>query len=91
MSQFGNLRSKYPKTIFFIKMKLCDIVGNNVYTLSIAEIKLDSLFLNAQFLLLDFHKPLRLDINHRSGGLLVYTKASLPSKILTKFKLLINN
>ena len=37
-----------------------------------------------------FHKPLRLDINHRSGGLLVYTKASLPSKILTKFKLPIN-
>ena len=30
-----------------------------------------------------------MDINDRSGGLLVYIKASLPSKILTNFKLLI--
>ena len=30
-----------------------------------------------------------MDVNHRSGGLLVYIKASLPSKILTNFKLLI--
>ena len=28
-----------------------------------------------------------MDISHRSGGLLVYIKASLPSKIVTKFKL----
>ena len=28
-----------------------------------------------------------MDINDRSGGLLVYIKASLPSKILTNFKL----
>ena len=29
-------------------------------------------------------------MNNRSGGLLVYIKASLPSKILTKFGVLIN-
>ena len=54
------------------------------------ETKLDSSFPNAQFLLSVFDKPLRLDINHRSGGLLVYIKALLPSKILAKFKLPIN-
>ena len=63
------------------------MVGNNVDVLSIAETKLDSSFPNAQFLLPAFQEPLRLDINHRSGGLLVYIKASLPSKILSKFKL----
>ena len=57
--------------------------------LSISETKLDSSFPNAQFLLPGFHEPLRLDINHRSGGLLIYIKTLL-SKILTKLKLLIN-
>ena len=51
--------------------------------LAIAETKLDSL-------LPGFHEPLKLNINHQSGGLLVYIKTSLPSKILTKFKLPIN-
>ena len=63
------------------------MVGNNVDVLSIAETKLDSSFPNAQFLLPAFQEPLRLDINHQSSGLLVYIKASLPSKILSKFKL----
>ena len=100
MSYLGNLRSKNTKNIIFSYINinsisnkfenLCDIVGNNVDVLSIAETKLDSLFPNVQFLLPGFHEPLRLDINHRSGRLLVYIKASLPSKILTKFKLPIN-
>ena len=37
-----------------------------------------------------FHEPLGLDVNNQSGGLFVYIKASLPSKILTKFRLPIN-
>ena len=90
VSHLGNLRSKNPKNIIFsyininsIRNKfenLCDIVGNNVDVLSITEIKLDSSFPNAQFLLPAFQEPLWLDINHRSGGLLVYIKVSLPSK-----------
>ena len=58
--------------------------------LSIAETKLDSSFPNAQFLLPGFQEPLRLDINHRSGGFFVYVNISLPSKILSKFQLPIN-
>ena len=100
MSHLSNLRSKNPKNIIFSYINinslrnkfenLCDIVGNNVDALSIAETKLDSSFPIAQFLLPGFHESLRLDINHRSGGLLIYIKASLPSQILTKFKLPIN-
>ena len=95
-----NLRSKNPKSIIFLYINinstrnkfenLCYIVVNNVDVLSITETKLDSSFPNAQFLLPGFHEPLRLDINNRNGGLLVYIKASLPSKILSKFKLLFN-
>ena len=100
MSHLGNLTLKNPKYIIFsyininsIRNKfknLCDIVGNNVDVLSITETKLGSSFPNAQFLLPGFQQPLKLDINHRSGGLLVYIKASLPLKILLKFKLPIN-
>ena len=95
-----NLRSKNPKSIIFLYINinstrnkfenLCYIVVNNVDVLSVTETKLDSSFPNAQFLLPGFHEPLRLDINNRNGGLLVYIKASLPSKILAKFKLLFN-
>ena len=53
---------------------VCEIVGNNVDLFSISETKFESLFPNAQFLLPGFHEPLRLEINHRSGGLLVYIK-----------------
>ena len=92
MSHLGHLRSKNPKNIISLNINinsirnkfvnLCDIVGNNLDVLSIAERKLDSLFPSAQFLLPAFQEPLRLDIHHRSGGLLVSIKASLPSKIL---------
>ena len=78
-SHLGNLKSKNPKNIIFSYINiisihnkfenLCDIVGNNVDVLSIAETKLDSS--NALFLLPGFHQPLRLDINDRSGRLLV--------------------
>ena len=95
LSHFGNLRSKNPKNIIFsyIKYKHNSIRNkfeNLLDILSIEEAKLDSSFPNAQFLLSGFHESLRLDINNRTGGLFVYIKASVPSNILTKFKLPIN-
>ena len=102
MSHLGNVRLKNPKNIIFSYINinlihnkfenLCDIVGNNVDVLSISEAKIDSSLPNAQFLLSGFHETLRLDINYRSGGLFVYKKVSLPSKILTYLtKILILN
>ena len=52
-----------------------------------AKTKLNPSFPNSQFLILVFHKPLRTDVSRRRGGLLVYIKSSLPSKMLTIFKL----
>ena len=59
----------------------------HVDILCIVETKLDPSFPNSQFLISGFHKPLRMDVSSRRGGLLVYIKSSLPSKMLTKFKL----
>ena len=66
---------------------LCELVAGNVDILCIVETKLEPLFPNLQFLIPGFHKPLRMDVNSRREGLLVYRKSSLSSKMLTKFKL----
>ena len=66
---------------------LCDLISKNVDILSVAETKLDASFPNSQFLIPGFHEPMRLDITSKRGGMLVYIKSSLPSKILSNFKL----
>ena len=52
-----------------------------------AETKLDPSFPNSQFLIPGFHEPMRLDITSKRGGMLVYIKSSLPSRILSNCKL----
>ena len=97
MFHLGNLRSKNPKNIIFsyininsIRNKFDNLCGI-VDILSVAKIKLDSSFPNAQFSLHGFHEPLRLNVNYQSGRLLVDIKTSLPSKILRNFKIHISN
>ena len=48
----------------------------------IAETKIDASFTTVQFLLDNYHQPFRLDINSKSGGILVYVKSSVPSRKL---------
>ena len=98
MSHLHNPRSKNAVNIIFSHLNinsilnklenLCELVAGNVDILCIAETKLDLLFLNSQFLIPGFHNHLKIDVSSRRGGLLVvYIKSSLPSKMLTKFKL----
>ena len=54
------------------------------------ETKLDPSFPNSQFLIPGFHEPMRFDITSKRGGMLVYIKSSMPSRIVSNFKLLIN-
>ena len=54
------------------------------------ETKLGPSFPNLQFLIPGFQKPLRMDVSSQKGGILVYIKSSLPSKMLNKFKLPFN-
>ena len=92
-----NLRSKNAVNIIFSYLNInsirnkfenpCKLVAGNVDILCIAETKLDPSFPNSQYLIPGFHKPLRMDVSSWRGGLLVYIKSSLPSKMLTKFKL----
>ena len=50
---------------------ICDSVD----ILTIAETKIDSSFPTAQFLLANYYTPYRLDISHKSVGILVYIKS----------------
>ena len=58
------------------------IINKNADIVSIAETKLDASFPSAQFTLEGYHTPYRLDINNKSGGILVYVKSSIPSRCL---------
>ena len=54
------------------------------------ETKLDPFFPNSQFLIPCFHEPMRLDITSKCGRMLICIKSSLPSRIVSNFKLLKN-
>ena len=50
------------------------IINGNVDIVSISETKLDASFPSVPFTLEGYHIPYRLDINNKSGGILVYAK-----------------
>ena len=69
-----------------IRKKLDDlklIIHENVDILCIAETKIDESCPTAQFYWSGYHKPYRLDISDKQGGLLIYIKAHLPSRLLS--------
>ena len=88
---------KNPKNIIFsyininsIRNKfdnLCDLISKNVDILSVSETKLDPSFPNSGFLIHGFHESMRLYITSKCGGILVYIKSSLSSRIISNFKL----
>ena len=63
---------------------LKEVVNKHVDILVIAETKIDKSFPTAQFIIDGFHKPLRVDIFDKSGGLLVYVTSYLLSRELKK-------
>ena len=81
------LRLNNPKNVIFsylninsIRNKmgsLREVVMENVDILAIAETKIDESFPTAQFLLVGYHSPYRLDKSPKSGGILVYVKSSI--------------
>ena len=58
------------------------MLENNIDILCIAETKLDSSFPESQFQMPGYTMPYRLDKTANSGGLLVYVKETIPSKLL---------
>ena len=64
--------------------ELREIIGKNIDILTIQETKLDSSFPTQQFLLDGFSEPYRLDRNRDGGGVLIYVREDIPSKLLKK-------
>ena len=62
-------------------------VINNIDVLLVSETKLDDSFPTAQFLLDRFSKPYRLDLCSNGGGLLLYIKDGISSRLLTDHRL----
>ena len=99
ISKMKKLRVKNPKNIIFSYLNInsvwnkfknmSSLISENVDILIVVETKLDSSFPTTQFVIPGFHHPFRLDINRRSGGLLVYVKGSIPAltpaRVLTSF------
>ena len=71
----NSIRNKYEALKF--------IIGHNIDIFLISETKLDDSFPTAQFLIKGFSAPYRCDRNSKGGGLLLYIREDIPSKILT--------
>ena len=50
--------------------------------LIVGETKIDASFPTAQFSAEGYHKPYRLDVSEKSGGILFYINSSIPSRQL---------
>ena len=74
-----NINSLAPKF-----EQLREVIGKNIDILTIQETKLDSSFPVAQFLLDGYSEPYRLDRNRNGGGVMIYVRKDIPSKLLSK-------
>ena len=69
--------------VFVTKYSNC--INNNIDILMISETKLDPSFPTGQFHIHGFSEPYRFDRNSSGGGILLYIREDIPSKlILTK-------
>ena len=60
------------------------IVKNNIDILVLTETKLDDSFPTAQFAIDGFSMPYRQDRNRQGGGILIYVREYIPTKMLNK-------
>ena len=58
------------------------MVRDKVALLMISETKLNSLFPNAQFYTKSYSKPYSLDRNSKEGGIILYDREDIPSKLI---------
>ena len=65
---------------------LAQNIATNIDILMISETKIDESFLIGQFLIKGFSTPYRLDRNDKGGGILVYVREGIPSKLILTSK-----
>ena len=61
---------------------LTEMVRDKVDLLMISKTKLDSSFPNAQFYMKSFSKPYGLDRTSKGGGIILYVREDVPSKLI---------
>ena len=64
--------------------QLKEVIGKHLDIIIIQETKLDSSFPPQQFIIEGYSEPYRVDRNREGGGVLVYVREDIPSKILCK-------
>ena len=74
-----NINSLAPK---FEELKA--VIGKNIDILTIQETKLDDSFPPGQFTIDGYSEPYRLDRNKHGGGVMIYIREDIPSKLLNK-------
>ena len=72
-----NINSLRNKSELLTKM-----FRDKVDLLMISETKLDSSFPNAQFYMKSYSKPYMLDRNSKGGGIILYVREDIPSKLI---------
>ena len=70
-----SLRNKFDSLI--------DIINNNIENPMISETKLDSSFPTEQFQIHGFSEPYRFDRDSNGGGILLYIRADILSKLIS--------
>ena len=90
--ELNNLRLKNPNrlicahlNIISVRNKfdlLSNIIKNNIDILMISETKLNSSFPNGQFQIHAYSEPYRLDKNGNGGGILVFIREDIPTKLI---------
>ena len=90
--ELDNLRLKNPNrlicahlNIISVRNKfdlLSNIIKNNIDILMISETKLDSSFPNGQFQIHGYSEPYRLDRNGNGGGILVFIREDIATKLI---------
>ena len=73
----NSVRNKYEMLI--------ELVKENIDILLISETKIDKSFSTAEFEIDNFYSPFRLDRNKYGGGLLLYIREGIPSKLLNSY------
>ena len=71
-----------------IRSKFVDLVKwvwGNTDILMISETKLDASFRTSQFYINGYTSPYRLDRHGKGGGILVYVREDIPSKLISQF------
>ena len=65
---------------------LADIVKDNIDILMISESKLNDSFPDSQFLIEGFGEPFRLDRNRNGGGIKLFIRSDIPTKVISTDK-----